>query len=230
MSTKMLHKKLRLVDVFSVATGAMISSGLFILPGLAFAHSGPAVIVAYIIASLLVLPAILSKAELVTAMPKAGGVYFFIDRSFGPLFGTIGGVSSWFSLSFKSAFALTGMSFFALHIFPGISEQHIKLIAVALCTVFTLINIFSIKSASKFQVVLVFGLLGLLALYIVRGFPHVDVKRFTPFIPYGWKSLFLTAGMVFVSFGGLTKIACVAEEVENPGRNIPLGMLLSFFI
>ena len=80
-----LRKDLGLFDVFCIASGAMISSGLFILPGLAYAKAGPAVVVAYIIASLLVIPAMLSKAELATAMPKAGGTYFYIDRSMGPL-------------------------------------------------------------------------------------------------------------------------------------------------
>ena len=77
-----LKKELGLLDVFCISSGAMISSGLFILPGLAFAKSGPAVIIAYMVAALLVIPSIFSKAELVSAMPRAGGVYFFIDRSF----------------------------------------------------------------------------------------------------------------------------------------------------
>ena len=44
------------------------------------------------------------------------------------------------------------------------------------------------------------------------------------------KTLFMTAGLIFISYGGLTKIASVAEEVKNPAKNIPLGMILSFVI
>ncbi len=223
-----LKKELNLLDVFCISSGAMISSGLFILPGLAFAKSGPAVIVAYILAAILVIPAALSNAELVTAMPKAGGVYFFIDRSFGPAIGTLGGISSWFSLSFKSAFALTGMSYFFLLIFPSIPVFYIKIIAATLCIIFTVLNLVSVKSSSKLQVTLVLGLLFLLVVYIVKGLPAIDVHNYSPFMPNGIKSIFITAGFVFVSFGGLTKIACIAEEVKNPGRNIPLGMILSF--
>ncbi|GAJ10953.1 unnamed protein product, partial [marine sediment metagenome] len=84
-----LKKELGLLGVFAIAAGAMISSGLFILPGLAFAKAGPAMILAYIIAGILVIPAIFSKAELVTAMPKAGGDYFYITRSMGFTAGTI---------------------------------------------------------------------------------------------------------------------------------------------
>lgn len=61
------------MDVFCIAAGAMISSGLFILPGLAFQSSGPAMILAYAIAGLLMIPAMLSQSELATAMPRSGG-------------------------------------------------------------------------------------------------------------------------------------------------------------
>jgi APA family basic amino acid/polyamine antiporter len=68
-----LKKELGLLSVFSIAAGAMISSGLFILPGLAYYISGPAVILAYLLAGILVLPSMFSKTELATAMPKSGG-------------------------------------------------------------------------------------------------------------------------------------------------------------
>ena len=56
-----LKRELGLLDVFCIASGAMISSGLFILPGIAFADAGPSIIFAYIIASLLVIPAMLTS-------------------------------------------------------------------------------------------------------------------------------------------------------------------------
>ena len=90
---KNLKRELGLFEVFCIASGAMISSGLFILPGLAYAKTGSSVIISYLVASLLIVPTLLSKAELATAMPKEGGDYFFIDRSMGPGVGTIGGLS-----------------------------------------------------------------------------------------------------------------------------------------
>ena len=105
---EVLKKQLGLADVFSVASGAMISSGLFILPAIAYSKAGPAVILSYLIASLIILPSVLSKAELATAMPRAGGTYFFVERSFGSLFGLFTGLANWFSLALKSAFAIVG--------------------------------------------------------------------------------------------------------------------------
>ncbi|MGM0597596.1 MAG: amino acid permease [Myxococcota bacterium] len=74
-----LKKKLNLFDLFAIASGAMISSGLFVLPGLAFYFAGPAMLIAYLIASLLMFPAVFSISELATAMPKSGGNYFFVQ-------------------------------------------------------------------------------------------------------------------------------------------------------
>ncbi|HCL00416.1 MAG TPA: hypothetical protein DHW42_09985 [Candidatus Marinimicrobia bacterium] len=225
-----LKKELNLIDVFSISTGAMISSGIFVLPGLAYAIAGPAMILAYILAALLIIPSMLAKAELSTAMPKAGGTYFFIDRSLGPVLGIFGGFANWFSLSFKSAFALIGIGAFAVLIKPDITPIEIKMIAVAACVLFTILNLLSVKMTGRVQVLLVMALITILVLYIGRGFVETQPARYTPFMPNGFWSIISTAGLVFVSFGGLTKIASVAEEVKNPSRNIPLGMLLSFAV
>jgi len=225
-----LKKEFGLLSLFAIASGAMISSGLFVLPGIAYAKSGPAVLISYVIASLLVIPSLISKAELATAMPKAGGTYFFIDRSMGPMMGTIGGFAAWFSLAFKSAFALVGIGIFATLLIPYFTEIQTKLVAVFFCIVFTVINIRGTKHTGKTQIVLVFGLLSLLVFYIVVGLFFIDPSNFYNFAPHGFNSIFSTAGLIFISFGGLTKICSVAEECKKPGRNIPLGMFLSWGI
>ena len=208
----------------------MISSGLFVLPGVAYGLCGPSVIVAYALAGVFVLPALFSKAELSTAMPKAGGTYFYIERSLGGALGTIGGMASWLSLTLKSAFALLGMGSFAVLVAPDISPVAVKLIAIALTVLFMVVNLAGARHAGRLQSVLVAGLLGTLVYFLVRGMPYIDVHRYVPFAPNGWSAVVATAGLVFVSYGGLTKVASVAEEVQNPTRNIPLGMLLAFFI
>ena len=71
-----LKKKLGLWDVFAISAGAMISSGLFVRPALAYAQCGPGLVLAYVLASVMVFPSVLSKAELSTAMQKAGGTYY----------------------------------------------------------------------------------------------------------------------------------------------------------
>jgi amino acid transporter/mannitol/fructose-specific phosphotransferase system IIA component (Ntr-type) len=225
-----LKRELGLLDVFCIATGAMISSGLFVLPGILFARVGPAVCFSYLIASVLLLPSLLSKAELATALPKAGGDYFFIDRSIGPLFGMLGGLAAWVSLAFKTAFALIGMGAFARLLWPGLSELETRLIALGLCVLFMLVNLWGAKHAGRLQVLLVAGLLALLAAYVGIGVGATAPARYRPLLPHGLNPLLLGAAMAFVSFGGLTKAASVAEEVKNPGRNLPLGMFAAYAV
>jgi len=225
---KHLTRHLGRLDLFCIAAGAMISSGLFILPGLVYARVGPAAILAYLLAGVFVLPALLAKAELTTAMPKAGGTYFFIDRSMGSAAGTIGGFACWLSLALKSAFALVGIGAFAALLHPDLTIWHIKLIAVVFCVLFIVLNLVSVRLTSRVQNVLVLSLLALLILYILRGSVSVHAQRYTPFLPYGPRTLFAAAGLVFISFGGLTKIASVAEEARRPARDIPYAMILAF--
>jgi APA family basic amino acid/polyamine antiporter len=225
-----LKRKLGFLEVFSIATGAMISSGLFVLPAVVYLKAGPSILLSYFIAGLLVVPAMLSKAELATAMPKSGGSYFFVHRSLGPLFGTFAGLASWFSLSLKSAFALVGIGIFLAPLVPVFPGYMVKLIAVAFALLFTVLNILSVKESGRFQVVLVMSLLAILLLYVAAGIGKVDAHHYSPFAPEGWPAVFTVTGMIFVSFGGLTKIAAVAGEISKPHRTIPRSMFASFLV
>ncbi|MFP4228076.1 MAG: amino acid permease [Salinivenus sp.] len=228
-----LQKTLTLYDVYAISTGAMFSSGFFLLPGIAAAETGPSVVLAYFVAGILILPSMYSMAELSTAMPKAGGTYYFLDRSLGPLAGTVGGLGTWLALVFKSAFALIGMgAYLALY-----ADVPIKPLAAALTVAFGVLNIVGAKESSWLQRILVTVLVGVLAFYAAQGVFSVwggqsaggggAAGEFTPFFTEGVRGFLATIGIVFVSYAGLTKVASVAEEVKNPDRNIPLGMILS---
>ncbi len=229
MTIKM-DRRLGFLEVFSIATGAMISSGLFVLPAVVYIKAGPSILLSYFIAAALVIPAMLSKAELATAMPKSGGSYFFVHRSLGPLFGTFAGLASWFSLSLKSAFALVGIGIFLAPLVPIFPGYMVKLIAVAVALLFTVLNILSVKESGRFQVVLVMTLLAILLVYIAAGIRQVDAQHYAPFAPEGWPAVFTVTGMIFVSFGGLTKIAAVAGEIDKPQITIPRAMFASFLV
>ncbi|MFB6247051.1 MAG: amino acid permease [Salinibacter sp.] len=227
-----LKKSLTLYDVYAISTGAMFSSGFFLLPGIAAAETGPSVILAYFVAGVLILPSMYSMAELSTAMPKAGGTYYFLDRSLGPLADTVGGLGTWLALVFKSAFALIGMgAYLAIY-----ADVPIKPLAAALTIAFGVLNVVGAKESSWLQRILVTVLVGVLAFYGVQGLTSVlggqsaeggAVGEFSPFFTEGARGFLATVGIVFVSYAGLTKVASVAEEVKNPDRNIPLGMILS---
>lgn len=225
-----LKKSLGLPEVFCIASGAMISSGLFVLPGIVYKIAGPAIILSYVIAGILYIPAMLSKAELATAMPRAGGDYFFLDRSLGIAAGTIGGISSWFALSLKSAFALVGIGALCILFQPGLTDVQMKLIAVGFCLLFFGLNYLGAKVAGQAQVGLVAGLLLILIVFVIKGSHHVNPHFYRPFAPNGFPAILKATGMAFISFAGLTKICSISEEIENPRRNLPLGMILAFLV
>ncbi len=223
MATAELQRNLGLSAVFTVSLGAMIGSGIFVLPGLAIDIAGPAAVLAYFLAGLVVVPAALSKSEMSTAMPKAGGSYLFIDRAMGPVMGTVAGFGVWFALVFKSAFALVGLGGY-LVFFVDIP---IRPVGVVLALLLIGLNMAGVKQSGSFQTVVVSAVLGVLTFFVLSGTTNLDPGAFEPFMPAGFKGLMAATGLVFVSYAGVTKISSVAEEVKDPGKTIPRGMLTS---
>jgi len=234
--SKKLNKELGLFDVFAISTGAMFSSGFFLLPGIASHYTGASVFIAYMLAGVLILPTMFSIAEISTALPRSGGAYFFLDRSLGPLFGTIGGLGTYFALMLKTAFAIIGIGAYAA-LFWNVPT---KLVAIVATLLFMALNLVGAKKTSAFQKIFVVFLLIILISFIADGIYSIFFQstiskemlntQFTPFLSDGLGGLFTSAGFVFVSYLGLTQIASVAEEIKNPERNIPLGMVLSLVV
>jgi amino acid transporter len=223
---KELERDLGLPSVMAISIGAMVGSGIFILPGLAMKMAGPAVVAAYLLAALLVLPAALSKSEMATAMPESGGTYLYIERGMGPLLGTIAGVGTWFSLTFKGALALVGGAPYLVYLF----DLPVTPVAVGVAAVLILVNVVGAKQTGRMQIVIVILMLLAMAWFITFGSPGVQRARFGGFFDSGLGGLLGATGFIFVSYAGVTKIASVAEEIENPDRNVPLGMLGSLGI
>jgi APA family basic amino acid/polyamine antiporter len=221
-----LERDLGLYSAVTISMGAMIGSGIFVLPAVGFKETGPAVVLAYLLAGVLVLPAALSKAEMATAMPSSGGTYLYIDRAMGPLFGTVAGVGAWFSLVFKSAFALVGLGAYLL-LFVAIPAGWVKPVALGLGAGIVALNIAGTEQSGRLQAAIVTVVVAALVAFVANASVVVQPARFTPFATHGSGGIVTAAAIVFVSYAGVTKIASVAEEVANPGRNLPLAILLS---
>ena len=223
---KKFERSLSLPYVVAIAIGGMLGSGLFVLPGIAAAKTGPSVWLAYLLAALCVLPAALSKAEMATAMPTSGGTYVYIERTFGPLLGTISGIGLWLSLLLKSSFALVGFGAYLL-ILMNIDIKVAALISLGLIMI---LNISGVKKVGKAQlVVLILSILGLAAL-VFFGFISFDVNLTRPAITHGTTGLIAATAFVFVSYAGVTKVAAIAEEIKNPDRNLPAAMILALLV
>ena len=113
-------------------------------------------------------PPLLCKSELTTAMPKAGGVYFYLDRAFGPLAGAVAGLGSWISLTLKTSFVLVGSGYY---IALFVDDAPITLIAIGLAVLFGFINMLGVGKAAKMQNILVIGVVVLLICSFSRAAP-----------------------------------------------------------
>jgi len=226
-----LERDLGVWSVIAISMGAMIGSGIFILPGLAMAEAGPSVILAFVVAAILVVPAAVSIAELGTAMPEAGGDYIFIERGMGPGAGTIAGLGTWLMLMFKGALALVGGMLYLAPVFAQfgltVTEFELEVIAVVVGLLLIGINVVGVKQTGGLQKLLVVGMLAILGGFVGLTLSNVDGGSYEPFFAEGTVGLFGATAMVLISYGGVTKVAAVAEEIENPGRNLPLGLLVS---
>jgi amino acid transporter/mannitol/fructose-specific phosphotransferase system IIA component (Ntr-type) len=220
----MLKKELTLLNVYAIATGTTLSAGFFLLPGIAFNEAGPAVVLSYLIAAIPLIPAMFSMVELSTAMPRAGGAYYFLDRSMGPFVGTIGGLGTWLALVLKTAFALIGMGAYIRIFWPDVP---VVTLAVCLAFFFGVVNLFGARKTGTLQVFMVFALLLILFVFIGEGLPQINSQNFDGFFDKGGVSIISTSGLVYISYVGITNIASVAEEIENPERNLPLGVFLA---
>ena len=224
---KDLERDLGLVAVVAISMGAMIGSGIFILPGLAMAEAGPSVILAFLIAGILVVPAALAIAELGTAMPEAGGDYVFIERGMGPAVGTVAGIGTWLTLLFKGALALVGGMFYLelLLWLPNLTAA-----ALTLAVVLIVVNLVGVKQTGGLQSIMVVVMVSILVVFVALTITQVDGSSYQPFFSEGYDGVVSAIALVIVSYAGVTKVASVAEEIKNPGRNLPLGLLVSLFI
>jgi amino acid transporter/nucleotide-binding universal stress UspA family protein len=240
MSDEELAKDLGLLSALTIGVGTMIGAGIFVLPGQAAEAAGPAVAISFVVGGVISLFTALSASELGTAMPKAGGSYYYVNHALGPLFGSVAGWGNWIGLAFASAFYTLGFGEYlstflplpALAIGPvGLSE--FQLGALLAGTAFIAVNYVGAKETGNVQVVIVTILVGILTLFSVLGVLQADLSTLRPFFPAetgGATAVLPATGLVFVSFLGFAKITTVAEELKNPGRNLPLAVVGSVVI
>tara|TARA_A100001234_G_scaffold34122_1_gene26648 strand:- start:4660 stop:6828 length:2169 start_codon:yes stop_codon:yes gene_type:complete len=225
---KKLERTLSLPGAIAVSIGGMLS-GIFVLPGLAVGITGSSVWLAFLVAALCILPAVLSKSELGTAMPKSGGTYVYIERAFGPLFGTIAGIGLWLSLLLKSAFSLVGLSAY-LYVVVNIDEAYTKAIALLALLLIFLLNVFGLKKVEKTQLIIVSISIISLIVIIALGLSSFDTKLTDPVFSDGTNGFIAGVAFLYISYAGVTKIAAIAGEIKNPAKNLPLTMIISLFL
>ena len=223
-----LVRTLSLPSAIAISIGGMLS-GIFVLPGVAFGITGPSVSLAFLVAGICIIPAVLSKAELATAMPKSGGTYVYIDRAFGPLFGVVSGIGLWLSLLLKSAFSLVGLSAY-LYVLVELDSFYTTIVAIVSLLLVLVLNLFGVKKVGNAQLAIVGISVASLVVLIAVGFNCVSVVPPTEFLSDGTLGFFGGVAFLYISYAGVTKIAAIAGEISQPEKNLPRTMIISLLL
>lgn len=220
-----LERRLNLFSVVTISISSMIGSGIFVLPGIGFEITGPSLYLAFLLSAICILPAAFSKAELATAMPTSGGTYVYLERTFGPLMGTVSGLGLFLSILLKATFSLVGIKAY----FSVLSSFDPTYTAISFLVVIVSLNIFGVGKVSSFLTIILFVTLVSLGVLSLFALPQIQLANFTPLFPNGFEGLASATGLVFVSYAGVTKVAAIAEEIKDPEKNLPRGIIFSLF-
>ena len=220
-----LERQLALKAVIIISISAMLGPGVFVLPGVAVLDASHLLWLAYFLALLAVLPASLSIVELATAMPTSGGAYVYIERTFGPLAGTVVGFGLWLALIFKAAFALMGIGAY-LSIMAPLPVQGTAIVLLGVILMMNVLGMGKLSDIIGLVVIVASVSLVLLSSWSLLGPVIQDRLQASP-APGGARDLLAATAMVVVSYAGALKVAAIAGEVRDPDETLPRAILYS---
>jgi APA family basic amino acid/polyamine antiporter len=218
---------LSLFDAVNISLGSIIGAGIFVILGAAAAVAGPALIVSVLIAALVSLLTGFAAAELSRMYPRSGGVYVFARETLSGFWGFLVGWVWLFSNIVAGATVAVGFGHYLSFFFPKLPTSA-GVIFVVVSTV--LIHLAGAKESSRFNNVLVLFKIGILLFFSGAAFLHFQGGNFRPFMPLGFRGVWAGAATIFFAYAGFARVAIVADEIEEPRKNVPRATLLSIFI
>ena len=229
-----LSRTIGLTGVVIISLSAMLGSGLFVLLSFAAMIMGEGIWLAFLLAASVVLPGALSKSELASGMPSSGGSYVYLERTYGPLVGTISGLGLWASFLLKSSFALIGFSAYMYTVTTYFDfELNTYVVSLSALILITVVNILGVKKVKIIQAPILGFTLCLLIIVSVMAL-FADTTDLSGPWNAAWDTdpwtIAETAAFVFVAYAGVTKVAAIGGEVKNPGKNLPYGIIISLII
>lgn len=241
-----LRKTLGALDLTMLGIGAIIGTGIFVLTGVAAAtYAGPGLILSFIISGIACAFAALVYAEFASSVPVAGSAYTYSYVSLGEFMAWIIGwdlmleyllAASTVSIGWSGYFQ-TLLSGFGIHLpvwatgaigsAPG---AVFNLPAVAIALIITFLLSMGVKEAARFNNIIVFVKLGAVLLFIFVAMWYVKPANWSPFLPFGFKGVLGGAAVVFFAYIGFDAVSTAAEEVKNPNRDMPIGIIASLIV
>lgn len=239
-----LKKALGALDLTALGIGAIIGTGIFVLTGVAAAKfAGPALVLSFVVSGLACALAALVYAEFASMVPVAGSAYTFSYASLGEFFAWIIGwdlmleyalacstVAIGWSGYFVKLLEACGIHLPAWGTLSAASGGFINIPALVIALLITwLISLGVKESATVNNVIVAVKLVAVLVFILVAVF-YVKPANWHPFMPFGWNGVFQGAAIVFFAYIGFDAVSTAAEEVKNPQKDLPRGIIASLIV
>jgi APA family basic amino acid/polyamine antiporter len=221
-----LKRDLGLIRTTMLGIGGTLSAANFVIIGHAASLAGYAIVPIVFICGILSLFTMFSYAELGTAIPLAGGEYTFAKVAYGGFPSFLTGWFEWLSNMFYTALSAIGFAYVVSYLFPQIN---IPLTAVIVVIIFAIVNLRGTKETGTVGTIITTIVLVILGIFVIGGWSYVQGTQAAPpsSSPIGIIGIFMATAYLFELYLGAEAVAAAQAEVKNPGRNIPLAIVLS---
>src|SRR5215472_15262000 len=240
-----LKRALGALDLTLLGIGAIVGAGIFVLTGVAAArYAGPAIVLSFVVSGFACAMAALCYAEFAAMIPVAGSAYSYSYATMGELVGWIIGWDLVLEYAVGAAAVAVGWSGYLRVILAGLGVQlpnsliHapgsapgaiIDLPALLIVLLISAILYIGISESARINSIIVTIKLIVVVLVIVIGGFYIRPANWSPFAPMGWGGVMKGAAVIFFAYIGFDAVSTAAEEVVNPNRDLPLGILGSLF-
>lgn len=232
--------KLGLLDSSTILIGGMIGSAIFSLSGMTIFNAGPASILSWIIAAVILFAYGLQTAELSTIYPKSGGIFVFPAKSLGRnekqgrLWGWISAWAYLFGCWAGAAFSAIYVSIYLGVGFPALGKYQVP-IAIAAVVICGILNLVNIAVTGKANTILTFGLAATLIIFIIVALfsGQWDGSMLTPFFSQGAEGTWGFMGAIpiaMVAYGSIVAVAFMVGEIKDPNRTVPKAMTIAMLV
>lgn len=241
-----LKKELGAFDLSMLGIGAIIGTGIFVLTGVVAAeHAGPALIISFILAGIVCVFAALCYAEFASTVPVSGSAYTYSYATFGEIIAWILGWDLILEYGLASSAVASGWSGYFQGLLAGFGIHFPKVLtsaydsshgtfidvpAIIIVFVITFLLTQGVKKSARFNSIMVIIKLAVVFLFIGVGVWYVKPVNWTPFMPFGFSGVATGAATVFFAYIGFDAVSTAAEEVKNPQRNMPIGIIASLLV
>lgn len=245
-ATATMKKNLKTIDLIMLGIGAVVGTGIFVITGVAANnYAGPALTLSFVVAAIAIVLSGLCYAEFSSRVPIIGGPYAYMYVVFGEIiawmtgwlvicefFLAVSSVASGWSGYVHGFLDSLGVNFpRALSGAYNSSEgTYIDFIAMLVVVLVTFWVSQEAKTALRLNNIMVFVKFAIIALFVGVGIFYVKPENWQPFMPFGFSGVISGAALVFFAFLGFDAVSMAAEEVENPQKDIPRGIIGSIII